>query len=310
HFIAGIFPSAAKLPLKRNQVTANALAVLQKVGQELVDSKRKELESLPDGGADELLGKDLLSILLRSNMKEATSQMMTDEEVIAQIITFVIAGHDTTSASTAWTLYALAKNPEIQRKLQEELLAFPHDSPTLDDLNNMTYLDWVIKESFRRHPGAHALQRTPASDEIIPLSEPIIDKNGKEINEILLKAGETIFVSIAAFNWSTNYWGPDAHEFRPERWANPPEESSVIPHVFANLMTFFFGPRACIGWRFALAETKAILFVLLRAFDFGIDPQMTVKTKSVIATRPIVGGQETLGTRLPLIVKTRSSKAG
>ncbi|KAG9049021.1 hypothetical protein FS837_011400 [Tulasnella sp. UAMH 9824] len=254
HFIAGMFPSAAKLPLKRNKVTANALAVLQKMGQELVDSKRKELEGLPDGGADELLGKDLLSVLLRSNMKEATSQMMTDDEVIAQIATFVIAGHDTTSSSTSWTLYALAKNPEIQRKLREELLAFPHDSPTLDDLNNMTYLDWVIKESLRRHPGGHAMQRTPANDEVIPLSEPIIDKNGKEINEILLKAGETIFVSMAAFNWSTKYWGPDAHEFRPERWANPPEESTVIPHVYANLMTFFSGPRACIGWRFALAE--------------------------------------------------------
>lgn len=176
---------------------------------------------------------------------------------------------------------------------------------------------------------------------------------------------------MAAFNWSTKYWGPDAHEFRyawqllffkrtrgylpdsyrPERWANPPEESSVIPHVYANLISFFAGPRACIGWKFALAECvsaprdfiqgsnealplrcnlgriKAILFVLLRAFDFEIDPQINVKTKSMyvvsqrrhvmghsktnnltchsIATRPMVVGQETLGTRLPLIVKAR-----
>ncbi|KAG8983133.1 hypothetical protein FRB90_006288, partial [Tulasnella sp. 427] len=116
--------------------------------------------------------------------------------------------------------------------------------------------------------------------EVVPLSEPVIDKNGKEVNEIVLKAGETIFVSMAAFNWSTKYWGPDAHEFKPERWANPPEESSGIPHVYANLMSFFAGPRACIGWRFALAETKAILFVLLRAFEFEIDPQLVVKTKS------------------------------
>ncbi|KAG8952969.1 hypothetical protein FRC04_003421 [Tulasnella sp. 424] len=321
HFIAGIFPPAAKLPLKRNRATANAMAILQKVGQELVDAKRKEQEILPEGGADDLLGNDLLSVLIQSNMKEAASQRMTDEEVIApglflnrmrtnanvaaEIATFVIAGHDTTASSTSWTLYALAKNPEIQRKLQKELLAFPHDSPTLDDLNSMKYLEWVIKESLRRHPAAHAMQRTPAKDEVIPLSEPIVDRSGKEINEILLKAGETIFVSMAAFNWSTKYWGPDAHEFRPERWANPPEESSVIPHVYANLMSFFAGPRACIGWRFALAETKAILFGLLRAFDFEIDPQMTIKTKSVIATRPMVVGQEPLGTRLPLIVKAK-----
>lgn len=106
NFIAGMFPWAAKLvmsffsrsayqkarflivaalqPLKQIKVTANALAVLQKVGQELVDLKRKELESLPDGGADELLGKDILHVLLRSNMREVTSQMMTDEEVIAR----------------------------------------------------------------------------------------------------------------------------------------------------------------------------------------------------------------------------------
>ncbi|KAG8983134.1 hypothetical protein FRB90_006289 [Tulasnella sp. 427] len=113
HSIAGIFPSVAKLPLKRNQVTSNALAILRKVGQELIDAKRKDLASLPDGGADELLGQDLLNVLLRSNMKETASQMMSDEEVIAQINTFVIAGHDTTSTSTSWTLYALAKNPQV-----------------------------------------------------------------------------------------------------------------------------------------------------------------------------------------------------
>ncbi|KAG8952966.1 hypothetical protein FRC04_003418 [Tulasnella sp. 424] len=327
--IAGIFPSVAKLPLKSNQVTANARAVLQKVGQEIVDAKKKELENLPEGVADELLGKDLLSVMIQSNMKEAASQRMTNEEVVArmspfllghmlfldrmrtnvnvaaEIATFAIAGRDTTASSTSWTLYALAKNPEIQRKLQEELLAFPHDSPTLDDLNSMKYLEWVINESLRRHPAAHAMQRTPVKDEVIPLSEPIVDRSGKEINEIILKAGESIFISMAAFNWSTKYWGPDAHEFKPERWANPPEESSVIPHVYANLISFLAGPRACIGWKFALAELKAILFVLLRAFDFEIDPQMNVKTKSVIATRPMVVGQETLGTRLPLIVKAK-----
>lgn len=191
--------------MKRNKVTANALAVLQKVGQQLVDAKKKELENLPEGVADEMLGgQDLLSVVLKSNMKEEASQRMSEEEAIArmfiasaafeplltpiwsaEINTFVIAGHDTTSSSTSWTLYALAKNPHVQRKLQEELLAFPHESPTLDDINNMTYLDWVVRESLRRHPAAHAMQRTPAQDEIIPLSEPIVDKNGRELNELL-----------------------------------------------------------------------------------------------------------------------------
>lgn len=204
-----LLPALTLQPLKSNQVTANARAVLQKVGQEIVDAKKKELENLPQGGADELLGNDLLSVMIQSNMKEAASQRMTDEEVVArmspfwlghllfldrmrtnvnvvaEIATFVIAGHDTIASSTSWTLYALAKNPEIQQKLQEEVLAFPHDSPTLDDLNSMKYLEWVINESLRRHPAANAMQRTPAKDEVIPLSEPIVDRSGKEIKEIM-----------------------------------------------------------------------------------------------------------------------------
>lgn len=69
-------------------------------------------------------------------------------------------------------------------------------------------------------------------------------------------------------NTSTAIWGPDAAEFNPDRFDNLPAESNTVPGVWGNLMTFLGGTRNCIGYRFALGEIRAFLFVLLRSFTF------------------------------------------
>lgn len=115
-------------------------------------------------------------------------------------------GQDTTSSAITWALYALAKAHDAQAKLREEVLAFPNDSPSLDELNTLTYLDYVIKETLRlvscliltrpgcmlkqscwslfKHIPVPLTQRVPLADVMIPLSSPVIDKSGKEVREI------------------------------------------------------------------------------------------------------------------------------
>lgn len=85
----------------------------------------------------------------------------------------------------AWTLYALSKDHNIQSKLRDELLAIPNENPTWDELNALPYLDLVVKESLRRYGPATVMSRVSLSDVVLPLSEPVIDKEGRTVNEIL-----------------------------------------------------------------------------------------------------------------------------
>ncbi|KAG8937351.1 hypothetical protein FRC00_006826, partial [Tulasnella sp. 408] len=241
--------------------------------------------------------KDLLSVLIKSNADNSLSE----EEVLAQIATFIAAGHETTSTAITWALYALASNPEVQKKLRAELAAFPHDNPTMEELNGLQYLDWVVRESLRVYAPVEITSRQPIKDEVVPLSEPVTDVNGKVHHELHLRSGDVIFVHIREINMSPDIWGEDARIFRPERWESPPGSANAVPSVYANIMTFLAGPRACIGWRMAVAEMKAFIFTTLRTFDIQIDPKLVVVGKlGRIVTRPVVEGQEEKGNQMPL----------
>ena len=80
----------------------------------------------------------------------------------------------------------------MQKKLRQELLGFPHDHPSHDDLQSMEYLDLVSKEVLRRHNPAHLGQRVAAQDEVIPLSTPIVDRNGNVHHEIMSAIQENL----------------------------------------------------------------------------------------------------------------------
>jgi len=100
----------------------------------------------------------------------------------------------------------------------------------------------------------------------------------------------TLYSAIMSVNKLTSIWGEDANEFRPERHLPPPDTAHAIPGVWGNLLTFLGGQRNCIGYRFALAEMKAILFVLIRGFKFeelASKPEIEKKSSSVTIILPI-----------------------
>lgn len=92
---------------------------------------------------------------------------------------FLVAGHETTSNATAWCLYALAGAPDVQARLREELLAWPTDNPTMDELNELPYLDMVVRETMRLHAPVAATIRVAAKDEVVPLGKPYTDRHGQ-----------------------------------------------------------------------------------------------------------------------------------
>ncbi|KAF9265908.1 cytochrome P450 [Marasmius fiardii PR-910] len=291
------FPILRSFPDFVSSTIRDARGTMDRIGRELLVNAKRGLLSEKDNNS-ESAGKDLLTLLVKSNMNEKQGQQMSDEDVVAQVPTFLIAGHETSSTATTWTLFALTQLPDIQRKLREELLGVSTDTPTMDELNSLPYLDAVVRETLRLHAPVPTTTRMAVRDTVLPLNEPV---DGKDYVEI--RKGQTIFISILALNRSRKLWGEDAAEFKPERWLNGSIDTS-LPGVWGNMMTFLGGARSCIGYRFALVEIKALLFTLVRAFEFELAvPVEDLGKKSSIVQRPFVRSEEKKGSQLPLIVK-------
>ncbi|KAI5118119.1 hypothetical protein M0805_008028 [Coniferiporia weirii] len=317
--LQSLFPVFRVIPNKREREERRAQGTMRRIAELLLKQRKRaalgeydaEKEKDADSNTD-LAGRDLLSALVRANMDTELpdAQRMADEDVLAQVPTFLVAGHETTSTETMWCLFALAQQPATQARLRAELLAVPSDTPSADALGALPFLDAVVRETLRLHAAVPSTIRIAMRDDVIPLSEPFVDTNGQKQTEIRISKGAGIFIPILAMNRTKAIWGADADEFNPDRWANPPEASKEVPGVWGSMLTFLGGARSCIGYRFALFEMKALLFTLLRTFEFELAvPAADFERRSLVVTRPYVKGQKDAGAQMPLIVKLHRSGA-
>ncbi|KAF7331474.1 Cytochrome P450 [Mycena kentingensis (nom. inval.)] len=298
--VRDILPMLRLYKTATDRKVARAQATMLRVGKELMEESKRECESV--GGR-----KDLLSLLIRANTAKEVpeSQRMADEDVIAQIPTFLVAGHETSSTAVSWALFELAQHPEMQTRLRAELLAVPVDEPSAETLNSLKYLDFVVRETLRLHSPVRSTSRVAMRDDVVPLAEPFTDATGKRHDSLIITKGEYVFIPILTMNRAERLWGEDAKRFMPDRWEHTPVATAGIPGVWDHSLTFLGGPRGCIGYRFALDEIKAILFTLVRAFVFELGvPASDIGEKSTpIVKRPIVLSEMEKGTQLPLVVR-------
>ena len=192
-------------PTVRGDAVADARKTMAQIGKELLDESKRAVTH----GDGKSSGRDLLSLLVKSNMNEKDEARMNDEDVLAQVPTFLVAGHETTSTATTWALFALTQHPDVQRKLRDELLSLPTENPSMDELNSLPYLDAFVRETLRVHAPVPATTRIAMRDGFIPLSEPVGGKDYVEVSK-----GQVIFINILALNRSRKLWGDDAKEFK------------------------------------------------------------------------------------------------
>ncbi|KAF8486759.1 cytochrome P450 [Russula emetica] len=149
-------------------------------------------------------GKDMISVLLRANASENPDEKMTDIEVVSQITTLLFAGHETTATSLTWFFWEVAKHPESQERIREEIADFRRrrgEKPfSAVDLDNMTYTQAALKESMRLHPIVWLLRRVAGDDDVIPLEFPITTKSGEQITSIPIRKGTPIDIHIDVYN--------------------------------------------------------------------------------------------------------------
>ncbi|KAG1742288.1 cytochrome P450 [Suillus paluster] len=264
--------------------------------------------------------KSVIGLLLKAEGQDAELRL-SEAEVVAevrgdyssdefqanvmQMKVLLVAGYETTSISLTWALIELSRHPDVQTRLREELLAFGAD-PTYDQLKaNLPFLDAVVHEILRLHPPISEFVRLAAADDVIPLGEPVRTASGKMTDSISVAKGSLITISAGAINRSFSIWGPDAKEFKPDRWLAEGGISGKAKEVqgHRHLLTFVDGPRTCLGKDFALAEFKTVLSVLVKNFMFEMrdGPDTQLEIARGLLPRPRVVGEDGIG--VPLRVR-------
>ncbi|KAL1663457.1 cytochrome P450 [Schizophyllum commune] len=217
-------------------------------------------------------GKDIMSLLTRANMK--AEDPLDEDELVGQMSVLIFGATDTTSSALSRILYLLAKHPDVQDRLRQEIRVAKetYGVLTYDELESLPLLDAILRETLRLYPPASQLLRKTVKDAILPFGKPVVGVDGRELTEIYVPAGTPIIISIINANRSKDMWGADALEWKPERWLAPLPQSVAdahMPGVYSNLMTFIGGGRACIGFKFAQLEMKVALVDLLDAFELS-----------------------------------------
>ncbi|KAF5328481.1 hypothetical protein D9611_014532 [Ephemerocybe angulata] len=264
------------VPWKKLHELRDLVDIMDGTAVEIFESSKRALNDSESDLSKRIGGgKDVMSALLKANMTASEEDRMPDDELIAQISTFIFAGMDTTSNALARILHLLSEHQEVQDKLRQEVSeAYEKQDGDLDydTLNSLEYLDAVCRESLRLHPPAFSVLREAKVDGVLPLGRPIITTDGREVSEIFVPKGTKIFLSIHHCNREEEIWGPDAAEWKPERWMAPLPSSVAdarVPGIYSNMMTFLGGGRACIGFKFSQLEMKVVLSLLVQRFKFA-----------------------------------------
>jgi len=243
-----------------------AVEKLNEVVYALIARGREKLKS-GEGIAEEAGGaKDLLTLLLTARDDDGNS--MSDQQLRDEVITLLLAGHETTALNLSWTWYLLAKYPEVEEKLHAELDAvLGGRPPSAADLPKLQYTDRVIRETLRLYPPAWRIFRRT--------EEPL------EVGEYVLPAGANIVLS----QWVTQRdprWFSEPDRFHPDRWSE--EVAAKLPR-FAYF-PFGGGPRVCIGAGFAMMEATLLLATIAQRFRMRLVPAQRIEPLASITLRP------------------------
>lgn len=252
------------IPSQRNQRLKAALGTIQGIVENMVQARRTRLRTTtPDSHAH----TDLLSTLMLARDAE-TGESMSDQQLQDEVMTLLIAGHETTANALSWVWYLLDRHPEEQERLREELVSVTGGRPpTVEDLPRLRRLRMVFLETLRLYPPLWMFSRRAlAADRLGPAA---------------IQPGNLIIISPYAVHRVPSLW-PDPEEFRPERF-EPGNEQQRNKFAF---LPFGAGPRMCMGMSFAMIESQILLGTLLSRFRTRLWKPEVLLPSPVVTLRP------------------------
>lgn len=245
------------VPTPRNRRFQAAVRILDETVYALITARR----------GSGVLGEDMLGMLLRARDEE-TGQSMSDRQVRDEILTLLIAGHETVASALTWTWYLLSLHEESRQRLQAEVRSgLGMRSPTTADLQLLPYTAQVFSEALRLFPPAWLITRSAIEAD--------------SLGEYPIPAGSLMIISPYVLHRSPEFW-PNPEGFDPGRFAQEPSRRfAYIP--------FGAGPHLCIGSGFAQVEAQLILARISQAFRLDLLPGEKVQVDALVTLRPHQG---------------------
>ncbi|KAG6907127.1 hypothetical protein DXG01_010431 [Tephrocybe rancida] len=286
-----------RFPFRRYHSLRDIVDTWDRTTTDIFEEKRMVLRE-GDGALANQVGqaKDLMSILMKANSEASAEDALPDKEVLAQ--------------------------DRLRAEIVEARKAHGGDIP-YDDLVALPLMDAICRETLRLYvlvhvikPLANALSsshapvpkvlRVARQDIVLPLSTPIKGLDGTEMDSILVPKNTKMIISILGANTDPLLWGPDALEWKPERWLSPLPEAvheAHMPGIYSHLLTFLGGGRACIGFKFSQLEMKVVLSSLISQFRFFPPEKEIVWEMSGITTPALkeFPGQPKLPLKMELV---------
>lgn len=258
--ITSLWSIPLEVPTPHNMKMRGYISQLEDLVDEMIDARRgREAEY-----------EDLLSMLLLAEDEE-TGERMTAKQVRDEVMTFVLAGHETTSNALGWTFMLLSEHPVVRRKLQAELdQQWDDERDPVEQVQELTYLEMVLDESMRLYPPAWTIEREPIEDD--------------EIRGYHIPKGCVLVTSPYLVHQNPDVWD-NPQGFDPERFA--PDKRDEY-HRYAHF-PFGGGPRKCVGADFAIMEAKLILAEVLRRFDLNLAGYAEVELEANVTLHPLDG---------------------
>jgi enediyne biosynthesis protein E7 len=210
---------------------------------------------------------DLLSMMMDARDKQ-TGEPMPEKQLVDEVLTAVVAGHETTASALNWIWYMISQHPEVEERLQHETAeVLGGREPTAADLKQLSFTRQVIEESMRLYPPGWLLTRRALAED--------------EIGGYHVPPGTDLFISPYIVHRHPQFWH-DPEQFRPERFA--PEQVAARPQ--GAYLAFSMGPRNCIGEAMAMQEMIIHISMVSQHLRLTFIPDQPVEIEAKVNLRP------------------------
>ncbi|NKW91872.1 cytochrome P450 [Rhodobacteraceae bacterium R_SAG9] len=244
------------VPRPGRMMSGNAVGDMKQVADAAIEARKAR-------GAKDT--PDLLDLLL-AGVDPETKKTMNTAELRDNLLTFIVAGHETTALTLAWALYLCAFDQDVQGKARAEIADICDDGPiTGDQAMQLTFVRQIIDETLRLYPPAGIISRTAQTNDMLCARE--------------IRPGDTVMIPIYTLQRNRLLWDdPDA--FKPERFS---DRKAIDRYAY---LPFGDGPRICIGASFAIQEAVIVLATLLKRFRFDLVEGKPPKPVMILTLRP------------------------
>ncbi|KAJ7479483.1 cytochrome P450 [Mycena latifolia] len=293
NFPAWFWRAVMYLPTKSFKVIRKERYLADRIGHQIVQEKVEAARQ----GLD--INNDFFGLLVTDTL-EKTKKELSEEDIRSQTGIILVAGQETTANTMAFGLLELARHPDFQDKLRAEIYSNPRTGIKDVGYDNMPLLNAFIKETLRLYPAQPLSDRIALQDTVIPLGDSITTSTGQQITQIPVQKGQLVTLAIGSYQRLESRWGKDAHEFNPFRWLGGASYQGEALGPYANLsvnqfisrLSFFGGPRTCLGWRFAILEMQVIFCELVGKFSFSEQVNEAVRPRYINNIMPAVASGE------------------